>query len=542
MPTERKVDATLPPAPRLPTVQRGLVFGLLVLHVVLAWLTRAVAIGTGNDDATYVLLARSVRHFEYVDRHLVNTPVHSQYPPGYPAILALFGGQLGPSINQALGVGVILSLLGLWLAFDIARRVMPIGFAIGMLALLTVNPRLLEYAGQVRSEIPYTTLTLLTVWLLLTQGNRARAIGWCIAGAVLAALTRSIGVTLIGALCLLWLFERRFARATVLASVSASTVGGWIVWNFLAPDQFASRSYAALAGSAPQKDIGNPASLLGHRLMGFVQDYIGGSIQATLGVPTIPGMVVDNLFWVVVVFLLLAIGLVVASRRALPLAAYVCTYFAFLALWPHKLSRFLLPMIPFVLLLITWGAAVLVQRWQRRWLPAVFALLGAFIVVGCLQQYLPNLQQSLACPRENSLESPACFTEPQRSFFALARYVRENTPANARFLTTKEATFAFYTSRQVMHADLAILKFGADLLPSVSARGIEYIVLSPLIGTRLPIGLLPVCRRLETVTTFPGTTALLRIRPAGSAVPDGTCDAVSKLPENFPARKAEEDR
>jgi 4-amino-4-deoxy-L-arabinose transferase-like glycosyltransferase len=541
MPAERPVDPTLQPAPRLSVLQRALVFGLLVLHVVLAWLTRAVAIGTGNDDATYVLLARSLRHFEYVDRHLVNMPMHSQYPPGYPAILALLGGQLGPSINQALAVGVILSVLGLWLAFDIARRVMPVGFAIGMLALLAVNPRLLEYAGQVRSEIPYTTLTLLTVWLLLTQGNRARAVGCCIAAAVLAALTRSIGVTLVGALCLLWLFERRFARATVLAGISAVTVGAWIVWNFLAPDQFTSRSYAALAGSAAQKDIGNPTSLLMHRMMTFVQDYIGGSIQATLGVPTISGVVIDNLFWIFVVFSLIALGLVVASRRALPLAGYVCTYFAFLALWPHKLARFLLPMIPFVLLLMAWGAAALAQRSQRKWLQAVFALLGALIVIGCLQQYLPKLTASLRCPRDNPLESPACFNESQRGFFALARYVRQNTPESARFLTTKEATFAYYTDRQVMHPDLAIIKFGADLLPSVSARGIEYLVLSPLIATRLPVGLLPVCRRLETVMTFPGTTALLRIRPAASTAQDGTCEAVSKLRASFPARHAEEE-
>jgi len=532
----RPLDPTLEPAPRLAPVHRGIVCGLLVLHAVLAWLTRAVSIGTGNDDATYVLLARSLRHFQYVDRHLVNMPVHSQYPPGYPAILALFGGQLGPSINQALAVGVILSLLAIWLAFDIARRVMPVGFAIGMLGLMAVNPRLLEYAGQVRSEIPYTTLTLLTIWVLLTQGNRARAIGWCIVGAVLAALTRSIGVTLIGALCLLWLFERRFARSAVLAGVSAITVGAWIAWNFLAPDQFASRSYAALATSASHTADGNVASLLMRRVTGFVLNYIGGSVQATLGVPTLSGTMVDNLLSVVVVFGLAGLGLVVASRRALSLAAYVCTYFAFLALWPHKLSRFLLPMIPFVLLLIAWGASVLVQRWPRKRLAVVFGLLGAFVVIGCLQQYLPNLKESLACPRENPLESPACFTEPQRSFFALARYVRENMPASAKFLTTKEATFGYYTGRQVMHPDLAILKFGADLLPSISARGIEYIVLSPLIGTRLPIGLLPVCRQLETVTSFPGGTSLLRIRPE-TGPPDGTCDAVAKLRENFPARE-----
>jgi hypothetical protein len=116
----------------------------------------------GNDDATYVLLARSLRHFEYVDRHLVNMPMHAQYPPGYPAILALFGRSARTLDQSGSCCRRDSVVLGLWLAFDIARRVMPIGFAIGMLALLAVNPRLLEYAGQVRSEIPYTTLTLLT--------------------------------------------------------------------------------------------------------------------------------------------------------------------------------------------------------------------------------------------------------------------------------------------------------------------------------------------------------------------------------------------
>jgi hypothetical protein len=311
-------------------------------------------------------------------------------------------------------------------------------------------------------------------------------------------------------------------------------VGAWIAWNFLAPDQFASRSYAALATRARPTDVGSPLLLLFHRVTKFIEEYIGGSVQATLGIPTIPGIVVDNLFWVVVVFGLTAAGLLVASRRAAPLAAYVCTYFAFLALWPDKLSRFLLPMIPFVLLLSVWGAAAISQRWPRRWLPAVFGFLGVLVVIGCAQQYVPELKTSLNCPRQNPLESPACFQEAQRGFFAVAQYVRNHTPSSAKFLTTKEATFAYYSDRQVYHPDLAILKYGADLLPSISAMGIEYVVLSPLIRTRLPDGLLPVCRQLETVQKFPGPISLLRIRPDWAGVPDGACDAISNISQYYP--------
>ena len=534
MTADSPVQSVLHPAARLSVGQRATAVGLLALHAVLAWLTRAAAIGTGNDDATYLLLARSIRHFEYVDRHLVNMPVHAQYPPGYPAILAVFGGQLGPSITLALVVGIVFSLIGIWLAFDIARRLMPLGYAIGMLGLLAVNPRLLEYAGQVRSEIPYTALSLLTIWLLTTRPMKPRVVFICIASTILAALTRSIGVTLIGAVFLLWVFERHFARAAALVGASAVFVGTWITWNFLAPDQFASRSYAALAARTRPTDVGSPALMLFHRVTRFITEYIGGSIQATIGVPTIQGVVVDNLFWVLVVFGLTAMGLFLASRRALPLAAYVCTYFAFLALWPDKLSRFLLPMIPFVLLLGTWGAATIAERWQRRWLPAAFGLLGVLIVIGCAQQYLPKFRTSLSCPRQDPQESPACFQEVQRGFFALARYVRDNTPPSAKFLTTKEATFAYYSGRQVFHPDLAVIKYGPNLVPAISAMGIEYIVLSPIIGTRLPVGLLPACRRLETVMTFPGPTSLLRILSEEAGTPDQTCDAISKINQFFP--------
>ena len=115
---------------------------------------------TGNDDATYLLLARSLRQFSYRDIHIFGAPVHSQYPPAYPALLALTGGGLGLDLTWPSLTSVALSTIALALIFDLARRVMPIGFALVLLTLLAINAPLLSYAGAVRSEIPYATFSI----------------------------------------------------------------------------------------------------------------------------------------------------------------------------------------------------------------------------------------------------------------------------------------------------------------------------------------------------------------------------------------------
>ena len=65
------------------------VAGLLLAHASLAWFNRTLTVGSLHDEGAYIMLARSLRSFQYRDVYLLGAPVHAQYPPGFPAMLAL---------------------------------------------------------------------------------------------------------------------------------------------------------------------------------------------------------------------------------------------------------------------------------------------------------------------------------------------------------------------------------------------------------------------------------------------------------------------
>ena len=98
---------------------------LLAVHAGLAWHLRAPAITTRQDDAMYLLLARGLPHLSYHQVWNVHSPPESQYPPLYPAVLALLGA-LSSKLGAALALNVLCSTLALGVLFALARRWSPV--------------------------------------------------------------------------------------------------------------------------------------------------------------------------------------------------------------------------------------------------------------------------------------------------------------------------------------------------------------------------------------------------------------------------------
>src|SRR5688572_14554514 len=138
----------------------------LVMFVVLAWLQRVPSLTTANDDATYVLLSRSLRDGGYNSIHLVGAPIHTKYPPLFPALLAAVSSVFGESLDAFAAMNIALAAAGLALVFAVARRIVAPPVALGALAMGTSNPFLEGYAGTVMSEPAFLVLIALTVWLL----------------------------------------------------------------------------------------------------------------------------------------------------------------------------------------------------------------------------------------------------------------------------------------------------------------------------------------------------------------------------------------
>ncbi|MGH7551461.1 MAG: hypothetical protein ACREMQ_00360, partial [Longimicrobiales bacterium] len=132
----------------------------LATHGTLAWLGRAPGVATGEDDAEYISLARALRQGQYTQQWRVDAPVESRYPPGYPALLAVWGGVTGDHYGALAALTVALSVATLLLLFVLLQWRFDARLALASTVVLALNPALVKYGGAISSEIPYTFFTI----------------------------------------------------------------------------------------------------------------------------------------------------------------------------------------------------------------------------------------------------------------------------------------------------------------------------------------------------------------------------------------------
>ncbi|MBK6420807.1 MAG: hypothetical protein IPF77_01060 [Gemmatimonadetes bacterium] len=499
---------------RLSTLAVAALVLLLGLHLVLAWLIREPGITVRNDDALYLLLARSLAHGQFRDLHLAGAPPHALYPPGYPVFLLVLGALGGERIDLFLAANICLSVASLWLTFDLVRRRWSVPVAFLVLIPLAVNNTLVRYAGSLISEPPYLFLGTFALWLLSrgAVGPRLLAAGTVVI--VAAGLTRSVGVVLLAAV-VGWLFLERRPRAAILVgAIGGLCIGGWLLRTFLLPDEFRTigRSYA--------EDLERMVHLGGDFYL--TKRFRIGVFYATVFLPEalpIPGVREGTqaiTLWGAALAALVPVGLVLWWRRGWTLgAAYVVGYVVLLAMWRMSSPRFLAVILPLLMAAIV----VPLSGWRgpalRRAGLGLAGLLVLLLVVEAGRRWNADWQALAGCNRADPLGAPGCFPPDTRSFFRLARRVPEVVPADGVVLTAREATFAYYSGRTGAYLNRAFTPDSAHILPGLERQGVGYVLLGHTHSTEVRLlapALARDCQRLDLLLAEPERSALFRIR------------------------------
>lgn len=524
-PTESAITASpsVPqpiPAHRLAPLCWGVAFLLLLTHAVLVWQTRSPAVTpSANDDAQYLLLARSLRSFHYQDQHLLGSPVHAQYPPVYPALIAMATGVLGEDPDVAAVVTLLCSLIALLLVYDMARRLTSPPIGLLALAPLVFNAHLVGYSGRISSEPAYVALSIAALWVLVAFPASRRGLLWAGVLAILAGLTRSIGISLIAALLVLWPLQRQFKAFALFAVASAMTVGAWMYWTAMSPDQFSARSYTAVA-TTTGRHLPGILGMLEVRTLNFFKVYVTKSFAAGLEFPTLAGTSIDNALWILLILGFGGLGLWSVRKRMPLLPLYVGAYLGLLLLYPFKLTRFYMPVAPLILLAMFLGVVELGRRWNPRLGAMIAVLLSGILLMGTVPRSLKLVKHLEHCDRSTAMSSPSCFPPENLAFYAAVRLANDVLPPDAVVLTIKEATFSYYTGRLVYHPDLADQKSEGDILGFLDRNRIRYVAINAFVGgANIATSLAPHCRQIEVLGHFEPRTALFQIQPPGVAIP-----------------------
>jgi len=488
---------------------------MVLLYAVLSWLQRAPAVTTRNDDALYILLARSIQAGHYGQPFLVGAPPHLHYPPGFPGLLAVLSQVFGENLAVFAAANILLVAASLLLVADVVRRKWSPGLALAVLGLGVINPGLHNAGGRILSEALYLFLTVLALWAVTVKprsGWLALVVGLAAVG---AGLTRSVGVTLIAALVVHWLTQKEWRRALVLGLAGALTAGAWLVRSSGA-EQGVTRIYINdMVGP-----VTGPLHSLGQRVIHHVVDYLSANIPFQMPVATVANTVLDNLLWLGLLVVLAVLGLWACWQRWRALFWYLLAYGGLLLVWRWVDTRYLIPATPMLHLLVVAGWSVPVAA---RWRLAVRVSIVVYclaVVGGAWQQGSSILKRRLACDRSSPLTSANCFNSDQRSLFAGALFVRDSLPEETPVLSPKEATFAYYSQHKVLHPSNAFSESqDQDFLDQVLQTGVRHVFLDrihPSSRRRIGRMLAMSCGRLRVVKAFPPKSFLFVISEASS--------------------------
>jgi hypothetical protein len=500
---------------------------LIAIHLALSWEAREVGVHIMRDDARYLILAQSLRDLGYHDLHRVSLPVHTLYPPGFPALLLAWGTVFGDSFVTYVTLNVLLSAAALALVFLALKRITSPGVALLCMVPVVVNPELVIRAGSLRSETAYLFFSMLALWALVRVRPSSRTVFLACSAALLATVIRINGVTLLGAIGLLWLFQRRFKPAIALAAVSALTIGAWMVWALVTPESVPESSYLGdilAANNDPRSFATKLWARTGIRLWRIFALILPSAIP----LPSIAGTPIDNLLLSGTMVLSLAAGVIVLMRRWPVAGLYLCIYLLSLAVWPYLRGRFVEPILPLVIPALLLGAAGLVGAFRPSWrLPVMMALLLVVTGTGSLRSG-QRVAAHAGCGPLSLSEPPPCLGPEQSSYLLAVDQISKSTAPEANFLTLIPEPLYHYTGRQSISSATAFRIKPVGLLEYLEEQEVEYVLLTSNAGW-ISDRLEPHCSRLTLEGVFPPRTYLLRIMSPGEAVSStGACDAIAE--------------
>ena len=263
--------------------------GAGILAVATRW-----GIGIYTDSVVYIGAARSILAgdgFQFLNDIGQFSPI-TQYPPGYPWLIAAFAWTGFDPLDSARLISIIFCAgNSLLVAYIVFRSTASFGAMLLAVFLSFAAFPMVYINSQALSEPPFIFLTLLGVCFLaryLQKSHRA-SIYWFALAIGLSCLVRYVGIAfgMTGAAVILFYgrddWRKRLIDAVTFSVLSAIPIVGWVVRNYLSAGNAVNRTFGfhlpALADLLPSMDT------VGHWLL--------------------PTSVVDNALWPSRLFMLL---------------------------------------------------------------------------------------------------------------------------------------------------------------------------------------------------------------------------------------------
>ena len=441
------------------------------------------------DASTYVILANSFFREPYHDYSIPGNPVHVLYPPAYPLMLALPALFFSESIIAAKLLTLILGAAALIGIFLVSKRIFSQKVAILITAATAVHQSFLMFSTEVMAEIPALMLAVFSIYFI--QKKKAFPAG-ILAGA--AFLGRANWLCLAPAGFLYFLFKRKTRDALVFGGISSVISIGWIVRDKIV-GQISGNGGASyisqvmtnvLDPSAPVTIISLIKTVLVniryYSIYSLKISFSGilGSEYArpALGLPSFLSWTLACLFG-----LLVLAGAVYFWKRSPIIVLSLFWYFAFLSIFPYKELRYLLPLIPFFIMLAFGGLMIASKAVKRKGLlPALF-FASLLIFPSAFTSFLFAGQGMASFSKDAFRDGLAAEYRYDRGnqLIAAGQWIRNNTSPNATILADRKE-ITLYSQRLMVSLDPISVAGTGDFDFTIWNNGVDYVITTSVLG------------------------------------------------------------
>ena len=387
------------------------------------------------DGAGYAVLAEALltrQGYREIDRP--DAPRHAHFPPGYPVTLAALWRLTGRSEVAAHVFSLACTTAATVAAWRWFRTMYEPRIAACLGLALAVNWRWNRTGGSIQSEPLFLLLGQLAILGALRVNRRPGVLGGVALGGLLAAcvLTRHVGMALATAVILDLLLQKRWKIAVAVGSCCILLLFPWAVW--LASVRMHTQVSLLAKGGLAERI----ASLTVFYVQRLPDQMTGPFVEiATVFRGTGPVMVAANA-WAILATCLIALGLARAvrtPRRRIAGLVAGCSL-ALLLVWPFtEAGRFLIPLVPCLLIGATEGLAALAARFGRprpravaTWLVLAMSLpyslyAAATDRAGAQRRTYADFDSACAwITREGSLNGPVLTSHPGEVYWQTGRH------------------------------------------------------------------------------------------------------------------------
>lgn len=454
------------PAPRRDrtTIEAAVVALLVTIVYLLLRPDPLRSLGTMYDDVVYLSLGKAISAGHgYRSDHLVGAPVHEKFPPGLPALYALFwllGGTLERTVRLAVFASTAAVGGAAGLVWYYSRRALGNGRVTS--AVLAVQPLVLlasvRYFSGAASE-PWFVLcwaaALVLAWRVTSVAPGSRGGSAIGLGLVLAAATfiRTQAVVLIPAILVALLLGRAGARNVLRTLVAAGLpLVLWRLWH---------AQMVARGPVASQPDQIAYSEWIPHNSVEAFTTFSKSVLTVNgVGYTQMAAVIVAGWYSpkaqviIAIVAVLMMIGIVRALRPRPELWTTLGANGVVILLWPFIQDRFLIAVMPFVGLAAAYGLEWL---FARRVIAARRAVRGA-VLAGMVGASL-YLGQELGRAVARGAQTAGAGSEAvvfSRTFQQRSRdvtdWVRANTRPTDRIMAELGGGIYLRTGRQTVVA------------------------------------------------------------------------------------------